>query len=257
MYRNRFPTVAAACFLSVIVSAQPALSQRAPDPLRFIPLPVQDVTGLASGLSYRELLGVAGAGLVVFGVSHFDRRIDNSLNSLDGGGVLRVAEEFGNPRVVLPVSIVIFTGALLSGDTRFQDAAFTSLEALVFADAAAGLLKLAFGRARPTAERGPRSIEPFSGHVSFPSGHATTAFAALSPWFLYYPGPLTAGLLVVAGATAFSRMASDQHWFSDVLAGSAIGFTTAYVLSRRHARIGSARVTPVISANAVRIDVRF
>ena len=88
-------------------------------------------------------------------------------------------------------------------------------------------------------------------------GIATTAFAALSPWFLYYPGPVTAGLLVLAGATAFSRMATNEHWLSDVMAGSAIGFTTAYALSRRHVRIGSARIEPGISANAVSVAVRF
>ncbi|MFT4605367.1 MAG: membrane-associated phospholipid phosphatase, partial [Rhodothermales bacterium] len=51
---------------------------------------------------------------------------------------------------------------------------------------------------------------------------------------------------VLAGATAFSRMASNVHWFSDVVAGSAIGFTTAWLLTRRHQGPGQITLSPTI-----------
>jgi len=252
-----YRTVLAGSFLVLSAALQPALARQAPDPLRFVMWTVDDAVGIVGGVSYPEVLGVAGAGLVVFGVSRFDRDVARHTAPITDDGLIRVAEEFGNPRVVLPMSIVVFTGALLSGDARFQEAAFTSIEALLFANAVTLSLKLATGRARPGRDLGPGSIEPFSGKYSFPSGHATTAFAVLTPWYLYYPGPATAGLLVVAGATAFSRMAANEHWLSDVVAGSAIGFATAYVLARRHIRLGPTRVTPALSANTVRIEIRF
>jgi membrane-associated phospholipid phosphatase len=257
---SRIPAVIAAwalAFSAMVPSARPADGRQQPDPFRFVTWPVQDVTGLIAGVSYRELIGAAGFGLVTLAASRFDRPVTERAARIPDGGPIRVVREFGDVRVVLPLGVVVFTGALLSGDDRFQDAAFTSLEAVVFAITVTGLVKVATGRARPYRELGPGSFEPFSGRHSFPSGHSATAFALLTPWFLYYPGPATAGLLALAGATAFSRMVTNRHWLSDVMVGSAIGSATAYALTRRHVRVGGVRVTPGIAANAILIDVRF
>lgn len=256
MIPDRYRTVLTGSVL-LLASLQPSLARQAPDPLRFATWPIDDATGLIGGISYPEVLSAAGFGLAVFGISHFDRAVARKMEPITDKGGVRVVEQFGDPRVVFPVSIIVFTGALLSDDVRFQDAAFTSVEALLFADVITLSLKMATGRARPGHDLGPRSFDPFSGRYSFPSGHATTAFAALTPWFLYYPGPATAGLLVLAGGTAVSRMATNEHWLSDVVAGSAIGFTTAYVLARRHVRLGSTRITPGFAANTVRVAVQF
>jgi membrane-associated phospholipid phosphatase len=257
---SRVPAVLAACAvacLATVPSARPAAARQQPDPLRFVVWPVEDVTGLVAGISWPEMIGAAGFGLVTLAASRFDRPVTGRAARIRDGAPFRVVREFGDVRVVLPMGIVVFTGALLSGDDRFQDAAFTSVEAVVFAMTVTGLLKVATGRARPYQDLGPGSFEPLSGRYSFPSGHSATAFALLTPWFLYYPGPATAGLLVLAGATAFSRMVTNRHWLSDVVVGSAIGSATAYALSRRHVRVGGLRVTPGLAANSVRIDVRF
>jgi undecaprenyl-diphosphatase len=97
-------------------------------------------------------------------------------------------------------------------------------------------LKSAFGRARPFQNQGALEFRPFSGNTSFPSGHSTTAFAFITPWLLYYPNAFTPGLLVLGAGTAFTRLLTDNHWFTDIVAGSAIGFATAYVLTNRHRR---------------------
>jgi len=245
----------AVLILAALLPAGTAPAQSRNDPLRFIRWPVDDARGLVSGISVPEVIGAAGVGLVVFGLSHYDRPAVDGLEGLRGTTAMSVAEQLGNPRVVYPMAVLVFTGALLSGKDRFQETAFTSLEALVFANAVTGLIKLSVGRSRPNANLGPGSFEPFSGRVSFPSGHATTAFAALTPWFLSYPGPATAGLLVLAGATAVSRMANDYHWLSDVVAGSAIGFTMAWALTRRHVRLGSVLVEPAITMRSASVRI--
>ena len=74
-------------------------------------------------------------------------------------------------------------------------------------------------------------------YQSFPSGHATTAFALaavvgfVSPrWF--YPG------LALAAVIGFSRISEGVHYPSDVIAGAALGLLGAYFVRWLFARSG-------------------
>jgi undecaprenyl-diphosphatase len=104
---------------------------------------------------------------------------------------------------------------------------FAAIGAGTFA-AAAGIflfrtLKHASRRKRPC------EIEPHCwasmlppDKYSFPSGHSITAFAVAMSIGLFYP-QLQGCLLAVAFLIAGSRIILGMHFFSDVLAGSAIG----------------------------------
>jgi len=148
----------------------------------------------------------------------------------------KIFHEVGNVKVMRPIAVVVFLGSLTSGNEYLQDAAFTSVQAIVFANLVTNGLKLAVGRARPSAHLGAQSIVPFSGRRSFPSGHATTVFALTTPWLLYYPRVEMYVLFALGAGTAFVRMIDDYHWLSDVVIGGAIGAGTGYLLTRRHLR---------------------
>lgn len=248
--------LAALLLLSAFVPG--AAAQRRDDPLRFVRWPVEDAAGLVAGFSRSEWIATAGAGAGLLVLSRYDRGLTEDVAGITEGAHVTVVEEIGNVKVVRPVGAVIFLGALMSGDDRFQDAAFTSLQAVVYSNLVTNLLKTAIGRARPYQGEGPSVFEPFTGGTSFPSGHATTAFAFLTPWFLYYPGLPGAALLVVATATAFSRMATNFHWFSDVVGGSAVGFLTARALVRRHqGSPGRVTLNPTLGPGSVGLELRF
>jgi membrane-associated phospholipid phosphatase len=117
------------------------------------------------------------------------------------------------------------------------DLGWHGTEAIVIASATTSVLKGVLGRARPyaTADTNPTDFKllgGFSGRSrqSFPSGHATTAFAAASavtaevsrmwPAYTWIVGP---ALYTGATAVGISRMYHDQHWASDVALGAAIG----------------------------------
>jgi membrane-associated phospholipid phosphatase len=90
------------------------------------------------------------------------------------------------------------------------------------------------GRARPHDGLGATHFS-FGGGTSFPSGHASTLFqvaAVLShhaDWM-----PATIALYGLAGAGAWERIASEQHWASDVWLGAAYGWAVAKLVIRLH-----------------------
>ena len=61
-------------------------------------------------------------------------------------------------------------------------------------------------------------------HNSFPSGHATQAFAVFMTMALYTRRNMSAVIfLLFAVLSAFSRVYLSQHWLADIVAGSLIG----------------------------------
>ena len=189
---------------------------------------------MRSGLT----LGVTTVGILT--VSRFDNRFAwraERFADVTPYRMRKVFHEAGNVDIVRPMAAILFVGALIHDDVYFQDAAFTSLESIFLANLFTNGLKLVIGRSRPSAGIGPDSVRPFSGARSFPSGHATTVFAFTTPWLLYYPGIASRSLFVLGVGTAVARMADGYHWFSDVLAGSLVGFGTGYLLSRRHQQV--------------------
>ncbi len=96
--------------------------------------------------------------------------------------------------------------------------------ALRTADALGTSVLLSEGLKALTREKRPDSSE----HDSFPSGHATAAFAVATMQSQFHPRQAP---LWYAGATliAASRLTLHRHTFGDVLAGAALGFGTARV----------------------------
>lgn len=85
------------------------------------------------------------------------------------------------------------------------------------------ILKPLIGRVRPFAFRPDLSLlVPPPGDASFPSGHTAAAFAVV--FALKASGsPLWRPALVLAAATAFSRLYLYVHWPTDVLGGVLLG----------------------------------
>jgi membrane-associated phospholipid phosphatase len=136
---------------------------------------------------------------------------------------------------VLTAAVAVFIRWKLMRTLLWQ---FAALYGFIFAGVAlpsliATLVKRAIGRGRPQYldQHGTLSFSPNWldwTYQSFPSGHATTAFALatvigfISPrWF--YPG------LAIAAAIAISRVSLGVHYPSDIVAGAILGVLGAYL----------------------------
>lgn len=213
-----------------------AWAQSADDPLRFAVWLAQDVRALPGIVTPDALfpIGVGVAGVV--GLSAADASLAADLQEWHRRELWRVVEEFGDANAMRPAAVLVFVGSLLQDDHRMQDAAFTGLESLMLANLITNALKAIHGRSRPWQERGADDWKPFSGRTSFPSGHATTAFALMTPWVVYYRSPAAWAGMGLAAASSLSRVTLRYHWPSDVLAGALIGSGVSWWLARRHQR---------------------
>ena len=137
----------------------------------------------------------------------------------------------------------------LGGHPAMADVGLHTTEAILLGEAITFSLKSVAGRTRPLIDpehpysfglgRGWRNDD----YQSFPSGHATAAFATAAATTsevgrLWPERKLLVGGVLYGGATlvALSRMYNNKHWASDVVVGSAIGsFSGWKVVSYNHA----------------------
>lgn len=166
--------------------------------------------------------------------SHFLRNAASVFNSVgDPGTVILAATLYGSGR--------------LTHHPVMAELGLRSAEAIVISGAVTALLKGVAGRDRPSLDNQDADDFNFGGgfsgggHTSFPSGHATAAFAVASvvasessfrwPHASRFVQPLVYGL---ATSVALARVYSERHWASDVVAGAGIGTLTGLAVVRYH-----------------------
>ena len=123
-------------------------------------------------------------------------------------------------------------GHLTSND-RLSEAGFLSGEAALDSTLVAYALKEATRRSRPYQGSGHGTF--FQEGSSFPSEHAAIAWSVASVVAHEYPGPLTRfAVYGLASAITLTRVTGQQHFPSDVLVGSALGWYLGRQVYRSH-----------------------
>jgi len=183
---------------------------------------LQDLGHGASALGGSSAWDTAllGAGAVL-GSALLDRSVSRSVDRHFGSRALDTLNGFGK---WLPVAALGGAGlaALSEQDRRLSNTGIAAIEA-----AATGLfanlgIKYAVGRARPEDDKGTADFEPFKRpNASFPSNHATVMWAAVTPFAKEYDAPWLYGAAALVDA---GRIASREHWLSDTVASSLLGF---------------------------------
>lgn len=239
---------AEAAFLVVLTDADLSMADDS-SRLRIFRWMSKDLAALGrSVFTPRFALYAAGTMGGTFALAWSDDELTEAMREVYSGtvkDVLDVVDYLGGPKINLPV-FVLAGGAMVTNNIKFQDAAFTSLQTLVYAGLIGYALKGILGRARPewTDPLDPYAFfdrtgkNPFShdGNSSFPSGHAIASFGIITPWVLYYPSPLTYALYILPIGTSLSRLAGKKHWATDLVVGAGIGISMGRWLTHRHRR---------------------
>ena len=161
-------------------------------------------------------------------------------------GAARDFDWIGDPGTVI-LAAAMYGSGRLTHHAALAELGLRSAEALAISGAATALIKGVAGRDRPFLN--DRDADDFrvgagfsgGGHTSFPSGHATAAFAVASvvasessfrwPHSSHVIQPVVYGL---ATSVALARVYGEHHWASDVVAGAGIGTLTGLSVVRYH-----------------------
>jgi len=133
---------------------------------------------------------------------------------------------------VIGSAATLYLRGTVTNDDHSRETGLLAGEALTNSVIVGEAMKLAFQRPRPNAANAGSFG---AGGASFPSEHALAAWSIASVIAQEYPGPLTK-LLVYGAASgiSLSRVAARQHFPSDVVVGSALGYLIGRHVYRAH-----------------------
>jgi len=173
-------------------------------------------------------LGVAAGGMLATD-TEYSKHLSNSpsrlkhSNDLSTYGVAAMAAAGGG----------FYFWGQITRDEHKSETGILAAEAAIDSYGVTSAFKYAFGRERPLTDNYRGKF--WQGGSSFPSEHAAAAWSIASVIAHEYPGTLTS-LLAYGGAAAVSasRITAKQHFPSDVLVGSAIGWFVGQHVYRAH-----------------------
>jgi membrane-associated phospholipid phosphatase len=166
-------------------------------------------------------------------------------------GTYRIAEVVKFPGVYW-TTVILAIGVLVLHREHGRAAAVVALTGLLAT--ANHLIKWSVGRHRPITGADPFDVNPLVGglqglfgaeaNLSFPSGHASLAFANAAALALLLPRWRWV-FYVIATATAVERVLENAHFASDCVAGAALGIGCAHLAYWAVRRVARKTDTPV------------
>ncbi len=184
-------------------------------------------------------------------IAPFDRRIATDIQkpgpqgNLTASRIMKTFNFLGSPGTLI-AGVALYGVGRIGHFDRVADLGLHGTEAVVASAGVTYLIKGLAGRQRPyyAGVDDPDDFKFADGfgsgsHSSFPSGHATAAFAAATVVTLearrwskgstWYVAPIMfAGASLVGGA----RLYLNKHWASDVVMGAGIGTLTGVTVFR-------------------------
>ncbi|MGH8706011.1 MAG: YjbH domain-containing protein, partial [Burkholderiales bacterium] len=147
----------------------------------------------------------------------------------------------------LPFAALGLSGVFAFDESRprLSEAGVAALEAGALAFVASTGLKYGVGRARPDSGEGKSQFNPGESDDrwhSFPSRHTAVMWAAVTPYAKEFGMEWLYGLAALTNA---ARTGSREHWFSDTVAGSVLGYALGHLAWE--ARLGKKKGTPSVA----------
>ncbi len=211
-----------------------------------------------------EYFGGAVAAIAV--AHHYDTQVRNHFDQgspLPNGPRPSTSTDVTDALPAFALFLGTWSYAHLVGNRTGNSEAWNMLEAGGLSFISAYAIKYTVGRQRPYQTRNPNAW--FSGGDSFPSEHATAAFAvgtvfaeSGNPRYLWLRRTIGYG---IAAYTAYLRVKANAHWLSDTVAGAALGMATAHFVMDRRAegkmRHSMVSVVPVRGGIMLAAAVQF
>lgn len=155
---------------------------------------------------------------------------------------------FGNEMYVLPGLALFYGYGYMTDDNRIRKTSLLGFESWFYSSLVTTVLKRSFHRNRPNEgggynQWGGPSLS--SDHLSFPSGHASTAWSVATVIATEYDDTwcVPAAAYTAATMVSLARINDADHWTSDVFFSSATGFFIGKALTTWHKDDSYGRLT--------------
>ena len=148
--------------------------------------------------------------------------------------ITKIGQYYGEVVPAVSLSAGIYTAGLIFSERSVSLTGRLLGESLLYAGTFNMLLKILFSRSRPYNEKGNMDFWNYkfkNDFYSLPSGNSTVAFT-LSTVLAERINNIyaTIGLYSLATLTAYQRIYSDNHWFSDIVLGAVIGIVISHAV---------------------------
>jgi membrane-associated phospholipid phosphatase len=180
-------------------------------------------------------LWIAGFGALTSVVVHNsnDERLHTWVSQQgDASSSSSVGNFLGDGVVQGSAAVAVWLGGGAAHNVKLQDTGADLVRAQVLNGVITQGLKLGFQRARPDG-----------GTRAFPSGHTSATFATAAVIQSDYGIGAAVPLYALGGFVSWSRIRTNHHWLSDVVAGATIGIISGRASTRHHQ--SSWMLTPV------------
>lgn len=189
---------------------------------RFVPNLLRGTVGIFSTDNIKPLL-IGGAATGVGAV--FDDDIADWISDPDHSFGTSF-ESGASPAVIGGVVAVLFATGRAVDAPRYRAMTYDWAHAFLITAGYTTLIKEIVHRERPDG----------SDNLSFPSGHASNAFAIAAVAERHYGWKAGLPAYAVASAIAVSRLQRDKHYLSDVMAGATLGYIVGRTVVRVNGR---------------------
>ncbi len=165
----------------------------------------------------------------------FDEDVKNSASVSNGNsqnGFWAIARGYGEIKYWGVGSVLLYSTGLFTREKEIRITGRMLLQGLIYSGITTTFIKVVTGRSRPNITDNQYQFNWFETNndmQSFPSGHATIAFTVstvlaerINTWWA------RVGFYSFAALSAYSRVHDTQHWLSDIVLGSVIGFGSGY-----------------------------
>jgi membrane-associated phospholipid phosphatase len=241
-------------FFSAVISAQAQTPSPTPSPTpqasstpslesQFFKSVLRDQKAIWTApfhLHGHDALWLAPLGLGTAALIATDRRTGDEIAESNGQlNASRIISYAGSGYAVGGVAATFYLVGRATHNERARETGLLGAEALIDSGIVVTVLKEITQRRRPTAATGRSDF--FDGGSSFPSGHAISAWSLATVIANEYHDHRLVQITAygIASAVSVARFTSLNHYLSDVLVGSAMGYGIGRYVYHAHHRKSS------------------
>ncbi len=163
-----------------------------------------------------------GTGVTAAAISADDRVTGFFENSSRWQGFDSVGIQIGKSQLLGPAIGLSFLVSRTTRNTDFQRFTYSLAQGFIITNAVTGSMKVITNRERPDQ----------AGHTSFPSGHTSNSFVWATVTSQHYGWKVGIPDYALASYVGVSRLKSQRHYLTDVLAGAVVGYIVGRTVTR-------------------------